>query len=244
MKLLVDVGNTAVKFASVKGSEFSYVSRIYNSEISQKRIESLLVNEQIDSIYISSVAPKVTEELCEIFFSLYSVKPVVIDISFNNKIKLNIDNEKELGIDLLCDLVAGKEKYHEKVAIVDFGTATKILFIDDKGEFSSCAIFSSIEQNEKILSSSTELLPLVKENKVKPISECHNTVDVISSSLYYSQVYTVKGLIKQYEKEVNYPVKVVLTGGNANKFLNEFKGDEYDPHLVLKGLSILIKEFR
>ena len=96
-------------------------------------------------------------------------------------------------------------------------------------------------QSKKILANSTELLPNVSDIDIKPISKCHNTIDVINSSAYYSQLYSIKGIIEKYEQEVGYKVKVIFTGGNATKFIDEFKKENYDKDLVLKGLAMLIE---
>ena len=241
MKLLIDIGNTATKFAYIDQKSFSYLFRIYNSEISESKIKDLFSSFDYEEIYVSSVAPKVYEKLDSIIRSLYKKSTKLIDLSYNKSIKINIDNPKELGVDLLCDLVAAKEKYHHSVAIVDFGTATKILFIDEKGEFSTCAIFLGFSESKKILSSSTALLPNVKKYEIKKISDSHNTVDVINSSAYYSQLYSVKGIINKYEEETGNKLKVVVTGGNATEFYSEFKDNEIEESLSLNGLAILVR---
>ena len=238
MNLLIDIGNTATKFAVSDKGDFRYVGRVYNFDINKENINSLLKEiKTISNIYVCSVAPKIFDSLQEILKDLYKIESKLVDISYNKYVDIKIDDPKELGMDLLCDLVAGKKLYGNKLAIVDYGTATKILFIDKDGVFSSCAIFLGVKQSKKKLSDKAELIPLVDEIKLKPISECHNTVDVINSSAIYSQLFTVKGIIAQYEQEVGYKVKVISTGGNATDFLKE--KENHDRDLVLKGLLIL-----
>ena len=240
MKLLVDIGNTAIKFASVNNGDFSYLFRLYNHEISLEKIKEFIKGD-IEEVYISSVAPKICSNFKLILKELNITNIKEIDVSMNKSVEINIDDKNELGSDLLCDIVACKKLYGNSLAIVDFGTATKILFIDKDGVFSSCAIFIGSEQAKKSLSSATELLPLTATKEVKSISKCHNTVDVINSSVYYSELYSVKGIINQYESDVGYKVKVILTGGNASPFIKEFKDAIYDKDLVLKGLYYLIQ---
>ena len=239
MKLLIDIGNTATKFALFKEGKLFKCLRNYNQKVSEKEIQEFLIGSTIDRVYISSVAPKIAENIEGIIYKLTNKKPSYINNSFNNFININIDNKEELGIDLLCDLVAAKEKYGTSLAIVDFGTATKILFIDKNGIFSSCAIFLGFEKSKSILSSSTELLPEVKENKIKMISESHNTIDVINTSAYYSQLFTVNGIIDKFEKEVGYSLKRIITGGNAAFFIKDMKEYIHDEHLLFDGLNIL-----
>ena len=240
MTLLLDIGNTATKCGVLKDNNFSYIGRLYNRDINEDNLFSLLKNvKEVSRITISSVAPKVANQVKELLFKKYSCEIKFVDIKDNDVVNIKIDNEKELGVDLLCDLVAGYSLYGPKTAIVDFGTATKILFIDDNGVFSSCSIFLGFAKSKAILASSAELLPNVDNLEIKPISKCHNTIDVINSSAYYSQLYTVLGIIDKYEKEVGYSVRRVFTGGNAVSFLKELGEENYNEHLLLKGLAIL-----
>ena len=96
----------------------------------------------------------------------YGVNPISISTRVETNIKIKIDNRHELGVDLLCDLEAAYQEYGPKTVVVDFGTATKILFIDDQGVFKSCAIFLGYEKSKSILASSTELLPDVKNKLI------------------------------------------------------------------------------
>ena len=197
MKLLVDIGNTTTEFGLLHEGEFSYVGRIIDPLIELDSIKKILNGVKVDEIYISSVAPNVCNKLKEILKSIYSIESKVIDVTMDVDLKIEIDHREELGADLLCDLVGAYKYYGSRLAIVDFGTATKILFIDKDGVFNSCAIFPGYEKSKRILANTTELLPMVENIKIKPISECHNTKDVINSSAYYSQLFTVDGIIKK-----------------------------------------------
>lgn len=240
MKLLVDIGNTATKFATVNNDKLSFVGRLYNSKVSLENIKSVLSDvKAVRNIYVSSVAPIVYSSVKDILFNLYQVEVKEITNIVDSGVSINIDNKDELGIDLLCDIVAAINLYGNKLAVVDFGTATKILFIDEDKVFSSCAIFLGYSESKRILAKSTELLPNVSDIEIKPISECHNTIDVINSSAYYSQILTVKGLIEKYEQEVGYSLNVIYTGGNASNFKSELTDATYDQDLLLKGLNIL-----
>ena len=240
MKIVIDIGNTASKFGCVNNGVFSFLGRLYNHDVNLENVKNIFKDiNGVEEVYVSSVAPKICNLIAQIFKDLYNLEVRLVSPSMSSHIQLAIDNKDELGTDLYCDLVAAYEISGAKTAIVDFGTATKILFIDEKGRFSSCAIFLGYEKSKSILASSTELLPDVKNKLIKPISECHNTIDVIDSSAYYSQLFSVKGIIEEYEKEVGYTLKRVLTGGNAKDFIGILGRDNYDEYLLLKGLLIL-----
>ena len=241
MILLVDIGNTATSFASLDNEELKFINRLFNIDVNKDSVSNLLNGFKFEKIYVSSVAPKLLSQLKEILINLFKIKPIEIDVSFNDLVDIDIDNKNELGIDLLCDIVAGKAIYGNKVVIIDFGTATKVLFIDENGVFSSCAIYPGYQKSKELLANSTELLPNVEGKLIKPISECHNTSDVINSSIYFSHIDTINGIINRYENEKGYSLKRVYTGGNALDFIPELvKRSEYDEMLLFKGMALLI----
>ena len=239
MKLLVDIGNTTTEFGLLNDGNLSYLGRIFNQLIEFNSIEIMLKSKKVTSIYISSVAPMISKKVSQILYEIYHIEPQYITSEIDSGVDIEIDNKSELGADLLCDIVGAVNHYGSKVAVIDFGTATKILFIDENKVFKSCAIFLGLEKSKRMLANSTELLPMVEDFEPKPISDCHNTIDVINTSSYYSQLFTVNGIIEKYEQEVGYKLKRVYTGGNAFPFMKEIGEENFDPYLCLKGLAIL-----
>ena len=73
MKLLIDIGNTATKFAYINQKSFSYLFRIYNFEISEQKIKELFSSFDYEEIYASSVAQKFMKNSIKSFY-LYLIK--------------------------------------------------------------------------------------------------------------------------------------------------------------------------
>lgn len=242
MKLLIDIGNTATKFGYLD-DEFYYLDRCFNSELNKDKLDALLSNDNIEDIYVSSVAPKVTDLLRKYFDSKYNfnIKEVSV-VDFDN-LKIEIDNKNELGLDLYCDLLGAVNKYHSPMLIVDMGTATKILLVTKDNVFSSCVILPGMGISKRILNEATELLPNTDLDEVKKLSESRNTIDVINSSVYYGHVEMINGLLERYEKEIGYKCLHIFTGGNAIKILKDIKAPYiYDENLCLEGISIYVKK--
>lgn len=241
MTLLIDIGNTATKFGYLS-NDFHYLGRCFNSDISYKKIDEILSLDNIESVYVSSVAPKVMLLLEEYFSDRYQLKINNIEVRDFDNLKIKIDHKEELGLDLYCDLVAAVNKYQTPCLIVDLGTASKILLIDKNHVFSSCVILPGMGISKQILSEATELLPKTDSDEVKKLSESRNTIDVINSSVYYGHVEMINGLLERYEKEIGYECLHIFTGGNASKVLKDIKAPYiYDENLCLEGLSIYVK---
>lgn len=242
MKLLIDIGNTATKFGYLD-DEFYYLDRCFNSELNKNNLDALLSKDNIEDIYVSSVAPKVTDLLKKYFDSKYNLNIKEVSVVDFDNLKIEIDNKNELGLDLYCDLLGAVNKYHSPMLIVDMGTATKILLVTKDNVFSSCVILPGMGISKRILNEATELLPNTDLDEVKKLSESRNTIDVINSSVYYGHVEMINGLLERYEKEIGYKCLHIFTGGNAIKILKDIKAPYiYDENLCLEGISIYVKK--
>ena len=241
MKLFVDIGNTAIKFACDKNG-FTFVGRLFNHELNEDKIDNVLSNvSDISEVDIASVVPNVTNKIKD-YFAKKGIKVREIKVDDYKALKIEIDHKEELGMDLYCDLVAGLANYGPSTLIVDLGTASKILLIDKNGLFNSCVIVPGIDMSKKMLSKETALLPVSEIKDIKDISKCRNTMDVISSSVYYGHIEMINGLLRRYEDEIGYPCKHVFTGGNAKMIMNNISGEYVlDENLCLKGIAEIVK---
>ena len=246
MKLLLDIGNTAIKIMSLDKDELRPVSRFYVSDFSFDLLDEKIVSLDFDTVVVSSVSPKLSMSINEYFVTKYNIVPKFIKIGDYPELKLQLDNPDELGIDLYCDLIAALDYVKEKkqpVLVIDLGTATKILLIDKDEVFSSCAIVPGITISKRLLSTSTALLPEVDNLEIKKITECRNTVDVINSSVYFAHIEMINGLINRFEKEIGKSCFYVITGGNAKAVIKDIKEPHIlDEYLCFKGMKILLQQ--
>lgn len=239
MNLYIDIGNSAVKFGIDKNNDVEFLCYLKNDEIALDVLKAKLPN-KVDKIIISSVVPTLSEKISEMLKSIYKVHPIILKSTDKSGVNINIDNPSELGCDLLADLAAANKYYGTPILIIDAGTATKFLYIDEKKTFFSCAIVPGLELQLKMLNTGTALLPDSTVKEVKPLLKCHNTIDVITSSSYYSHIDMINGMVDRYEKEIGHLVKKVVTGGNISKIKDLLKFEYiYDPTLCLKGVKVV-----
>ena len=239
MNLLVDIGNTSIRFGLSENGSVSFLCFIESSEKAlMKAIEKL--PKEVENIIVSSVVPALSKAISKLAKKLYKKEIILISSLDDSGVNIKIDNPSELGADLLCDLAAAKHLYKLPILIIDAGTATKFLYIDEKNTFFSCAIVPGLELQLSMLSNGTALLPEAKAKEVKPLLDCHNTKDVITSSSFYSHVDMINGIVARYEKEIGHKVNKVITGGNISKIKDLLNFDyELDQDLCLKGIQVI-----
>lgn len=242
MNLYIDVGNTATKFAVDDNAGIKHIRTIDTSKIvDDDSVLNLLELEGLEDVYVSSVVPLASKNIENYFQRKYNVTSTLISPLDESGVTISIDNQDELGADLLCDLAGAKALFGYPLLVVDLGTATKFLLIDDKGVFSTCAIIQGLELSLRNLAQNTALLPMLSFDEVKPLLENRNTKDVLVSSAYYSHVDMINGMVARYKKEVGYPLKVVLTGGNIKNIKKDLNFEyETKDYLCLLGIKVIV----
>ena len=248
MKLIIDVGNTRITFAlfeegkivrqdSVKEKDKYCIN--YFSEF----FEKFLNGDSFDACYLSSVVPNIAYFINSSLKVNYpNAKVVEISPDCKTNMNYNVDNPNEIGADIIADLAIGKEKYGYPLIVCDLGTASKVLFIDKNGDFDSCVIIPGMTLSMRSLAGNTALLPHIDINQCKTIL-AKNTVAAMNAGIVYSHLYGIEGICQQFEKEVGYKCKRVITGGCACKVRSMIAENYiFDEDFLLEGIYYLGKK--
>ena len=244
MLLAIDIGNTMTDFGLYgEGEPFYYRTRSNRNATLEEvtasfslflRSKEIPVSDVTDVI-ISSVVPVLTnlyQDLCRTFFHL---EPMVLGPRLKTGLKINTDNPKEVGADMIAASVGAKTRFGSCCLLADLGTATKVFLLDQEGAFAGCTIGAGLGLQADALSASAALLPEVSLQIPKKILG-KNTVDCMNSALTYGNAFTVRELVNGIEKEIGYPCARILTGGFAHHVKDLLPEFRYEPHLVLEGL--------
>ena len=142
MVLVIDVGNTNITFGVYDGEElvcsFCQISGIPHTsdEYGVNLLNMLSVNgirrESIEGVMIASVVPQIMHALVNSIIKYIGKRPHIVGPGIKTGIKIKTDNPREIGPDLIVDAVAGYELYGGPVLVIDFGTATTYIIVNDK----------------------------------------------------------------------------------------------------------------
>ena len=255
MILVIDVGNTNITFGVYKGeklvtsfrmiSQISHTSDEYGINLMALLSVNKVAVEDIEGVMIASVVPKVMHALVNAILKYIGKKPYIVGPGIKTGIKITIDNPREAGPDLIVDAVAGYELYGGPVLVIDFGTATTYIIVNEKGEFFTGVVSPGIRISAKALWQDTAKLPEVEIKKPASIL-AKETISSMQAGLVYGQIGQTKYIINEMKKATGYSdMKVVATGGLGRLFADETEEiDIYDPTLTLRGLQILYEKNR
>lgn len=225
MLLLVDIGNSAVKWII---SETDRYQPLRKGILNHDQIEELRKFKDIPYKVVASVKPSLNPKLAEVLKNPIFVK--------NEDCLRFISSEYEtthtLGVDRLLNAIGGLN-YADTFCVVSFGTATVVDLVVEK-TFLGGAIFLGMEKHLKCLNIHAEQLPMEKPQiPQRPIGK--NTKECLLSGVFYSQLFAVKGFVQTY-KELYGVEKVILTGGSSDFFISQFESFVFDKELLFKGL--------
>ena len=251
--LIVDIGNSQIEMGlfSPNGlvDKFHFETARLNIECEKKPLQNFLKKNNIDKNDIEgglifSVVPntsKLVQTLIKdeigLFVELFNPSQLL------REIKCNVDNPNEIGQDLLADIVGAIHEYGTPIVVADLGTVTKNIIIDKNGVFQGVSFFPGVELNAKLLTSKTAQLPELENLKKPNIFFGKNTIEAMSSGIYYCHVEAIQGFMENTDKYFGYEFKKIITGGLSSLFKEDFPSPKYvvDPNLVLKGMYLIYK---
>jgi len=252
MILCLDVGNTHI-FGGVFDNQqivfrFRYdTKQPHTSDQLGVFFRTVLRENNIDykkikQIAIASVVPSIDYSLRSACIKYFNVDPFILQAGVKTGLKIRTDHPEKVGADLIAEAVAGVHHYPKtNLIIVDFGTATTYLAVNDHQEFLGVVILPGLKTAMESLKFSTAALPAVEI--IKPeVMLGRNTIQCIQSGLYYSQLATLKELTKGISKQCfsDQPSIIIGTGGFSYLFEDENIFTHLAPDIVLEGLYLAL----
>ena len=140
--LTVDVGNTNSVFGAYDENEKLVFEIRVETRPSRMADEYSMIlldifnmhkikKEDFEGVIISSVVPPVTEQLKTAVKRYMDIDAMVVGPGVKTGLNIKIDDPATLGADLCCAGVAAKELYPLPCIIVDLGTVSKILAVNE-----------------------------------------------------------------------------------------------------------------
>ena len=249
MILTIDIGNTNIVLGGFDDEKLRFISRIStdtkktDAEYATK-LKSILslygVDEsEVSGAAISSVVPILTQTMANAIKIVFNVKAVIVGPGIKTGINLLADNPAQVGADLICACVAAAKLYTTPVLIIDMGTATKFMLVDESKTFTGVSIMPGVEISLKALTGGAAQLPQISLVPPKKLLGT-NTIDCMRSGIIYGNAAMLDGMIDRIGDEVKSELTIVATGGLSRSIIPYCRHDVIlDDDLILKGLLII-----
>jgi type III pantothenate kinase len=238
MNLIIDVGNSYVKFAVFQQGKLIHKIAKELSHFNDTYINIKDKFSNIEKVIISSVGKL---KLSQIETIKNQDNVLVLDsevlLPFENSYK----TPKTLGVDRMALVSAAVNQFPNKnVLIIDAGTCITYDFINFKNHYLGGAISPGIRLRYHSLHNLTANLPLLDSEIPKDIIG-QTTTDAIHSGVINGVLKEIEGVIDEYQKK-NSDLTVILTGGDTNFLSNQLKNSIFaNSNFLLEGLNFILE---
>jgi type III pantothenate kinase len=250
--LVVDAGNTSTEFGVFEGQELCARFRFITKEkrtsdeiavfLSQMFELNDLHFSDIENCIISSVVPDINFTLTNTIMKYLKVDPLMVEPGIKTGIAIKSDDPREVGADRIVDALAAYTLYGAPCIVLNFGTATRYDYVNEKGEFVAAITAPGIQISADALWVNAAKLPKIEIAKPDSIL-AKNTITSMQAGLVYGQIGQTEYIVRQIRKETGTNAISVASGGYAN-IIKPYTDaiDVYDPELTLKGLRLIYEK--
>ena len=252
MLLAIDVGNTNIVFALLKGGEIRARWRIatdprrtadeYAVWLRQLLEMEGFANRDVDAVVIGTVVPRATHNLEVLASKYFGVTAKIAGQGAAGwPLTLDVDEPQNVGADRALNAIAAHAKYPGDLIVVDFGTATTFDHVGPTGAYKGGIIAPGLNLSLDALVNAAAKLPRIAIEEPQGNSVIgRTTADQMQIGIYWGYVSMMEGLIARLRSEIGGKVTVIGTGGLAALFDNRTDVfDAVEPDLTIQGLSLL-----
>jgi len=226
--LLVDIGNTSIKWAIKDSSRLMDMSQQrYPDDMSEYSFIDCLgrVNKE-DKVLVTCVAdPKVWQAFKNAILSRWGIKVERVVSKANGYGVINgYENPAELGSDRWCGLIGAYHAAETGVIVISCGSAITIDIVNQSGEYIGGYILPGLTMMKKSLALNTAQVKVdVSLPGSNIISPATNKSACVDAGVKLAAVSVIESAIKQQAIN-NRNLKCFLTGGDADLIGTELKG--------------------
>lgn len=240
MNLLIDMGNTRLKWAIAVGGQITVGAPLLNALINRQELIGIWKGICPRRLIVSWVGEnRLVELVLSVAFELWldvdiiRVKPQALGFGVMNAYR----QPEQLGVDRWLTLVAVRRYYPGFTCIVDCGTAVTVDLIDADGRHQGGLISPGLTLMKKALGQGTKALHFSETNHVFGLAD--NT----GAAIYSGTLMAVIGLIEHVLAKQPSTLQLILTGGDAELIAGKLDVKAtVDSDLVLRGLLCVLEE--
>jgi type III pantothenate kinase len=252
MILTIDIGNSNIVLGGVEGDKIAFEARLRTDStktsdeycIDLKMILNVYGIEpaQIEGSIIGSVVPQVLNSMQTAIKKLTGKAALVVGPGLKTGLNIKIDNPAQTGADLVVGCVAALREHTAPLIVVDMGTATTMVVLDETGALIGGSISPGVKISMDALTEKAALLPgLQLDAPKKAIGR--NTIDCMRSGIMLGAACMLDGMVERMEAELGRKTTVIVTGGIAKFVIPMCKTPViYDKDLLVKGLAMLYRD--
>lgn len=242
--LLVDIGNTSIKWALKDSASLTDMSQQqYPEDVSEHFFVDCLANiSKPNKVLVTCVAgAEVWQAFTDAVNTLWSINIERVQSKPNGYGLINgYKKPAELGSDRWCALIGAYHMANSDVIVIDCGSAITIDLVNQSGEHLGGYILPGLAMMKKSLGLDTAQVKVnsssLEGNSIKP---AHSTSECVAAGVNLAAVSVIESVIKQQLAHSSH-FKCYLTGGDADSLAEHLTAEYVKMYnLVIRGLAFI-----
>ncbi len=245
-RLLVDIGNSRVKYAiEQSGSLSDPVTLTIDASVETHLRAAWAGGVTPDAVIVANVGdPDMLNRLTSLADELGWPSPVSVRVRREtSRLRVGYDDPDGLGVDRWLGMLGARwSSAADALVVIDAGTAVTLDAVTTSGNHLGGGIVPGLTAMREALP--TPIRPVADRIAPQtPPFPATNTRDAIDSATLLGLADLITGLRRRLAASLDAEPTVFVTGGDAPN-LAPFLGDEirYEPALVVYGLMALVRE--
>lgn len=250
MLIVIDVGNTSIKFGFVKNanifSSFTLPSEvnIHTADSLGLQLSAMLARlscklEEVEAFCISSVVPAFDQLFIDMAHTYFQADVYIVGKNINVPLENCYENPHEVGADRLMAAYAARMLYPNEANIisVDFGTATTFDCVENNAYLGGLICPGVLSSHAALSQKAAKLPRIALEVEGESPQIGRNTATSISHGFVYGFVALTEGLLTRLSRQLTQKPFIIATGGFAPEIARHISlVDTVEPNLILIGL--------
>lgn len=239
MQLIIDIGNTSIKWALWDGTVLSDLQRArHHGALPIDLLAAWESLTDISAVRACNVGPTAVQDaIAEICQILWQQAPQYITLDpTQSPIRIAYPDPSRLGVDRWLSLCAAHRAYPGAKLIIHIGTAITFDALLDDGQHLGGQILPGIEALRTALFDSTQIPP---HERMDPDNTLWgtNTGQCIAAACLHAPAALADRLWQQLRNQAGTTPRLLITGGDAERLSPLLKHPSFHhPDLVLQGI--------
>jgi type III pantothenate kinase len=246
MKLLIDAGNSRLKWAKLS-TQCTFASEaIPHTGNTIVLLENLLLTHRPQQLVIVHVLGQIFEQQIQKLTTAFSISLLIVHShSSAYGIRTQYQDASKLGADRFVAMLAAYQLYQQACIVIDCGTAITIDAVNHLGIHIGGIIFPGLQLCQNSLINKAQNLQAstsYQQNDQDGMSIfATQTAQGIHSGCYYGLSAMIDGICNKMEQTLQQRVNRILCGGDATHIYMELQSRPYvlKPDLVMSGLQLI-----
>ncbi len=247
MILLVDAGNTRVKWGCMEAGLIDYRHEWVHKgqELSQLVVMLDSLPARPDRMLVCNVAGfDMARTLSQYAEDRLGVRPEFIQVERERfGLKLGYTDPRQLGVDRWVAMIGATAEFHTPLCVVDAGTALTIDGVDATGQHLGGVIAAGVALAEQSLNLRTSDIAGKREGSDEELTLFMDNTD---GAVRAGALFSIVALVEKYVTEMSHRIErrpqVLVTGGDGERVRDKLSiPAQWVPDLVLRGLRAFAK---